>query len=99
MRLFKLADGYDVKTERVHFTKDGKATMIKVTEHVPAETKAAIAILQTYDKNQAFAQKREVNNTLSLANLIAMSWADREAEKAASADGKLIEGAVKKVEK
>ena len=51
MSLFRLATGYDVKTERVHFTKDGKATIIKVTDHVPAETKAAIAILQAYDKN------------------------------------------------
>ena len=57
MSLFRLAVGYNVKTERVHFTKDGKATIIKVTEHVPAETKAAIAILQAYDKNQAISPR------------------------------------------
>ena len=99
MSLFRLATGYDVKTERVHFTKDGKATIIKVTEHVPAETKAALAILQAYDKNQAFAQKREVNNAFSLADLIAMSWEQREAKARALAEGRLVESDVKNAEK
>ena len=44
------------------------------------------------------AQSIEGNvKQFSLADLIAMSWEQREAAKAAQAEGKLIEGDVKKV--
>lgn len=32
--LFKNAIGYSIKTERVHFSRDGKATIAEVTEHI-----------------------------------------------------------------
>lgn len=61
--------------------------------------KAAFKILQIYDKQQTIREKTEVNNTFSLADLIAMSRADREAEKTASAAGKLIGGRRQEIEK
>ena len=71
----------------------------KVTEYLPPDVNAAFKILQAYDKKQAFREKSEVTSAFSLADLIAMSWEQREAEKAAAEAGKLFEGDAQKVEK
>ena len=82
--LFRRAMGFTYKAEKV-FANGFRA---KVTEYLPPDVNAAFKILQAYDKRQSFREKTEVKNTFSLADLIAMSWADREAARAASADGK-----------
>jgi hypothetical protein len=60
---------------------------------------AAKMILQAYDTEDVWRDKRDVKgeSTFSLADLVALSMKSREAK--ARAEGKLIQGDVKEVER
>ena len=93
--LFRRAMGFTYKSDKV-FANGFRA---KVTEYLPPDVNAAFKILQAYDKKQAFRERTEVSNSFSLADLVALSMAHREAKARARAEeGRVIEGDVKKVE-
>ena len=96
--LFRRATGFTYKSEKI-VVASGVPVRVPTKEYVIPDTNAAFKILQAYDKKQAFREKTEVTSTFSLADLVALSMADREAKARALADGKLIEGDPKKVEK
>ena len=84
--LFHRAVGYSLPSEKVFQSPD-------VT--------AAKMILQAYDTEDVWRDKRDVKSelTFSLADLVALSMADREAKARAATDPKLIEGDSQKIEK
>ena len=98
--LFRRAVGFTYKAKKI-VVAAGKIHRVETTEYVLPDTNAAFKILQAYDKKRAFREKVETTNAFSLADLIAISWADREKKRAleAQAEAKLIEDGVKKVER
>ncbi len=98
--LFHRAVGYSFRSEKV-FQSQGAIIRAPIIEHIPPDVTAAKMILQAYDTEDVWRDKRDVKgeSTFSLADLIAMSWEQREAKRAAEAEGKLIESDGKKIEK
>jgi transcriptional regulator with XRE-family HTH domain len=88
--LFRRAIGYTFECEKV-FQFQGSIIRAATKEHVPPDVNAALRILQAYDREQVWREKTDakVNNTFSLADLVALSMEQR-ARKAAE-QAKLIE--------
>ena len=96
--LFHRAIGYSFPSEKV-FQSQGAIIRAPIIEHIPPDVTAAKMILQAYDTEDVWRDKRDVKgeSTFSWADLVALSMKDREAK--ARAEGKLIDGDVKEVER
>jgi hypothetical protein len=96
MSLYRRAVGFTYKREKV-LVSGGKVIRVPTIEHVIPDVSAAIKILQAYDTEDVWREKRDVktDNPFSLADLVAISMKQRRAE----AEGKLIDGDLKKVER
>ena len=73
--LFHRAVGYSFRSEKV-FQSQGAIIRAPIIEHIPPDVTAAKMILQAYDTEDVWRDKRDVKSesTFSLADLIAMSW-------------------------
>jgi hypothetical protein len=97
--LFERAAGYSFETEKI-FQYQGSIIRAKTLEHVPPDPTAALRILERLEP-ETWKERTEVEGkgSFSLADLVALSMADREAKARAATDPKLIEGDSKKIEK
>ena len=78
--LFHRAVGYSFPTEKV-FQSQGAVIRAPIIEHIPPDVTAAKMILQAYDTEDVWRDKKDVKGelTFSLADLVAMSMKQREA--------------------
>ena len=91
---------HDVKDAAKALTAKAIATLENVMDDPksPPATRVAAAILDRGWGRPAQSIEGNVR-PFSLADLIAMSWEQRQAKKAAQTEGKLIEGDAQKVER
>lgn len=77
--LYHRAVGYNYNAEKI-VTGGGVVQRVPIVEHIPPDVTAAKAILQAYDSEDVWREKKEVKaeNTFSLATLVNISIKQRE---------------------
>ena len=90
--LYHRAVGYSFNSEKL-FSSKGRVVRVKIVEHIPPDIAAARTILQAYDAEDVWREKRDVKGgaSFSLSDLVALSMKDREERARLAAEGKVIE--------